>query len=55
MKLLRFTLDSFLFIAPMYYPRMLYLYLFMHFSIPWAVYLPKKLDRLDHPMNVPVW
>ena len=54
MKLFRFIFDSFSFVIPIYFPKILYIYLLIHLFYPQLVYLPKKLDNIENKLNIKI-
>ena len=52
MRLFRFCLDLSMFLLPMRFPSLLWVYIFVHFAMPYTVYWPRKLDRIEHWLNV---
>jgi len=52
MKSIRLIFDIGAFMLPVLYPLpILIMYTCIHVWYPWVVYLPKKLDNYQHPLN----
>ena len=55
MRLYRAIFDSSLFLAPVYYPGLLILYCSIHLFFPCLIHYPKKLDNINHKINIKIY